>query len=716
MSMQLKAADLREDSADKKQLNVTVLLPLDGRDGFVFGVVSIHRPGTDGAGPSNVIVEHLERFAQNVGKDANAQHRFEQFLSALNETLAECVKNGDWSVPIQNVNALVGIACDAQMFLSGTGDLTAMFLHRTVEKRYQVFNLFRGIQTEQSLPTWEKTFAVVLDGDLAPGDVFCVSNRDLQRFLDAEELNAALASLPPKSAAAKIRQYFPANADLSLVIVQANEPSQAPQEMAQQLASVSLDNLVRTKDETTSYLEDQKPKPFSNVMKSVNKMRAHPVRLGIAKSMWRLALSSVAVAAKMSLNSAKWTASTTVSMAKPEARKRIVTAVKFVTNKHTRTVIGGWKRLPKMTKTLMAAAVALVLVLSFGISALQKSQVRSAELVAYQAQVTEVQGAIEKAGGAIIYKDDNQARILFANALKLANALPKDTPERAKTADQMIAQINAAFDELRHIVTIPQPTLLGELPSATGVTGRALFQSGAGIYAFGSDKLAYLLDPSTKTLNVLATTNGEIGVPTEVTSENGQTLFLDDHPEIARLDLENKLTQITNLKPDAGTRWTDLALYNGKLYVLEPTTGQIVRHNKAGNDFDGGTNWIKAKTADLTDAVSLTIDATVFVLKQSGQIVRFVGGSEVGWHQAAADPALTNPSDILTTTESQYVYVMEPSTQRLVVYKKDTGELVTQYRSDAFAGLTDFLVDEGNKVVYLLAGSKLYSITASHLK
>ncbi len=715
MSMQLKAADLREDSVDKKQLNITVLLPLDGRDGFVFGVVSIHRPGTDGAGPCNVIVEHLERFAQNCGKDANAQHRFEQFLGALNETLAECVKNGDWSVPIKNVNALVGIACDDQMFLSGTGDLTAMFLHRTIEKRYQVFNLFRGIQTEQSLPTWEKTFAVVLDGDLAPGDVFCVSNRDLQRFLDAEELNAALANLPPKSAAAKIRQYFPANADLSLVIVQANEPQQAPRELAQ-LASVSLDNLVRTKDETASYLEDQKPKPFSNVMKGVSKMRAHPVRLAIVKSVWRLAMSSVAVAIKMSLNSAKWTASTTASMAKPEARTRIVTAVKFVTNRHARTVIGGWKRLPKLTKSLMAAAVVLVIVLSFGISALQKTQVRSAEMAAYEARVTEVEAAIEKAGGAIIYKDETQARVLFANALNLANALPKDLPERAKVADQFVTQINSAFDELRHIVTIPQPTLLGELPSATGVTGRALFQSGAGIYAFGSDKLAYLLDPSTKTLNVLATTNGEIGVPAEVTSENGQTLFLDDRPEIARLDLENKLTQITNLKPDAGTRWTDLALYNGKLYVLEPTTGQIVRHNKAGNEFDGGTNWIKAKTADLTDAVSLTIDATVFVLKQSGQIVRFVGGSEVGWHQAAADPALTNPTDILTTTDSLYVYVMEPSTQRLVAYKKDTGELATQYRSDAFVGLTDFLVDETNKVIYLLAGSKLYSITASHLR
>lgn len=714
MSMQLKAAELREDSADKKQLNRTVLLPIDGRDGFVFGVISIHRPGENGSIPADVIAEHLERFAETCGKDANVQYRFEQFLSALNETLSEQVRNGDWNVPIDHVNALVGAACDTQMFLSGTGDLTAMFLHRTVEKRYQVFNLFRGIQTEQALPTWEKPFAVVLDGELAPGDVFCASNRDLQRFLEPEELNAALSALPPKSSAAKIRQYFPANADLALVIVQAMEPAHVPEELAHQLASVSLNNLVRTKDETASLLEDQKPRPLSGIMRQVNRARGAHVRLSLFKSLWRLALSSGLVAFRMLLNSAKWSAATTVSIARPEARTRIVTAVRLVTGKHARFVIGGWKRVPKMTKTLMAAAVALVVVLAFGIGAMQKSQAVSTELAAYQEKVSEAQSAIEKAGAAIIYKDEGQARVLFANALALANALPRDTAERAQAADALVFQIDSAFNDLRHIANIPAPTLLGELPP--GVTGRVLFASGAGTYVLGSDRQAYLLDPSAKSLTAIPTETGETGIPAEVTSESGQTLFLDDRPQISRLDLENKQAQVTNLKPGAGKRWTDLALYNGKLYVLEPTTGQIVRFNRAGNDFDGGTNWVKAKTADLTDSVSIAIDATVFVLKRSGQVIRFVGGSEVGWHQAPVDPPLSAASDISTTADSQYVYVMEPSTKRLVVYKKDGGDLVTQYRSDAFESLSDFLVDEGSKTAYFLSGSRLYSITASHLK
>lgn len=714
MPTQLKAAELREESTDRKQHNASILRPLDGREGFVFALISVVGRLPAASLPAATVLEHVNRLAETFGKDANAQHRFEQFLSALNETVADRVSAGDWSVPIQQFSAIVGIACGEQMFLSGTGDLTAMFLHRTPQQRYQVFNLFRSIQTEQALPTWEKAFAVVLDGELHPGDVFCVSNRDLPRFIANEELNTILSTLPPKGAAAKIRQYFPANTDLSLLILQSVDG--AVSEFAQPLASVSLDHLARTTTETATLLEDQKPKPLAGIVGTVQRMRLPSKRMALGRSAWRLFASSVGVAAHMLVGSVKWTAKTTVSLTRKDARSQIVTAVRTGTDRGIRSFLGRFNRLPKTTKTLMVAALGIVFVLATGITVMQRAQARSAELAAYEAQVTAAEEAIEKAAGAVIYKDESQARRLYAEALALAAALPTDTDDRAQTAADLQAQINGAFNELRHLVNIPQPTLLGELDSAAGVSGRGVFSSGGGIYVMGSDKRAYLLDATARSLGALATSDGEIGVPTEVVSENGETLFLDDRPGVSRLDLENKLLQITNVQPVSGARWTDLSLYGGKLYVLEPSSGQIIKYNRAGSDFDGGTKWIRAKSTELSDAVSIAIDATVFVLKQNGQLIRFVGGSEVGWTQGTVDPALTAATDVWTAANSDYVYVLEPSTQRLVVYRKEDGELVTQYRSDAFQGLTDFLVDETNKIIYLLAGPKLYSITASHLK
>lgn len=716
MPTQLKAAELREESTDRKQHNATVLRPLDGREGFVFALVSVVGRAPDASLPAATVLEHVNRLAETFGKDANAQHRFEQFLGALNETVAGRVGAGDWSIPIQNFSAIVGIACDEQMFLSGTGDLTAMFLHRTPQQRYQVFNLFRSIQTEQALPTWEKAFAVVLDGELHPGDVFCVSNRDLARFIASEELNTVLSTLPPKGAAAKIRQYFPASADLTLLILQSVDSVGAASEFAQPLASVSLDHLARTTTETATLLEDQKPKPIAGILDTVQRMRLPSKRLAVGRSLWRMTSSSVVVALRMVLGGAKWTARTTVSLARKDKRTQIVTAVRTGADRGVRSILGRFNRLPKTTKTLMVAALGIVFVLATGITVMQRAQARSVELAAYEEKVTAVEAAIEKAAGAVIYKDESQARRLYAEALALATALPTDTDDRVRTAADLQSQISGAFNELRHLINIPQPTLLGELDPAGGASGRGVFASEGGIYVMGTDKRLYLLDATNRTLSAVETSNGEVGAPVEIASENGEALFLDDRPGVSRLDLENKLLQITNVQPAAGARWTDLSLYGGKMYVLEPSSGQIVKYNRAGSDFDGGTKWIRAKTTDLSNAVSIAIDATVFVLKQDGQLIRFVGGSEVGWTQGTADPALTAATDVWTAADSDYVYVLEPSTQRLVVYEKENGDLVTQYRSDAFQGLTDFLVDESSKIVYLLAGPKLYSITASHLK
>lgn len=697
MNPYLKAAMLKEESADRKHINETALLPLEGREGYVFLMIDIHGRNTQPTEFIASVTEHAERLANSVGAEANIQHRFEQFLSALNQTLSERVAQGDFSIPINQINALVGIASSNQMFLSGTGDLVALFLHRTKEQRYQVFNLFRSIQTEQSLPTWEKAFAVVLDGDLTSGDVFCVSNKDLARQLAQEELNSILSTIPPTGAVEKIRQYFPTETNVSLIVIQSSETKLIPDEIAQPLASVSIHELDRTKTDTRKLLEDQKPKPSSKVMMKILRV--------FLKSTWAILMKYTRVLTQK-----------TYQLTRKEHRERIVKTVKTTTDSRLKQLIATYKGLPKSSKTLALASVGIVFVLVIGISVLRNAQARSAELTAYQKQVTQVEEMIEKADGAVIYKDETQARKLYTQALALAAALPQETEERKAKSRELTEQINGAFDTLRHLVTIPSPNLAGEIMVTDGSVGKSLFMNEGIVSILLSNKKLAVLDSSKKSISLTETKDGGAGIPLKTTTEDGTVLILDDRPGITRLDVQNAQMQITNVKPSEGTRWTDIALYNSKLYVIEPKSGQLIRYNRAGNDFDGGTRWIKALSTDLSDAVSLSIDATVFVLKQNGKIVRFVSGSEVGWSQASVDPAITSATDIWTNAESAYVYVLEPSTERLIVYKKEGGDLVTQYRSDAFEGVSDFLVDEPSKTIYFLVGTKLYSISASHLK
>ena len=247
--MNIKASRYEPTSPEEKIRGTSVLLPVSDRGGFVFMVAYTKKENGDSELLLETLIDQTHRLATSFGSESNPQHRFEQFLGALNETLSEHVREGRWSVPIDHLHAMVGIISGGQMFLSGTGELTALFLHKKPSQRYQIFNLFRGIQTEQSLPTWEKPFAVVLDGDLHAGDVFCVSDKDLQQTIAPDELNGILSTLPPVSAVEKIRQYFSHKEALLLVVLKMDDSAHASQVTSQSAtprADISVDELLDT--------------------------------------------------------------------------------------------------------------------------------------------------------------------------------------------------------------------------------------------------------------------------------------------------------------------------------------------------------------------------------------------------------------------------------------------------------------------------------------
>ena len=364
----------------------------------------------------------------------------------------------------------------------------------------------------------------------------------------------------------------------------------------------------------------------------------------------------------------------------------------------------------------MLGIIVAVLILAFGVSTISKSQARSAEEDAYQKQLTTIEDTIERASSAVIYKDEDQARTLFLNAQTLIEELPVNTPERTEKSVELITDIQSAMDDIRHLVTIPNPPLLADLATVTdGVFGNALVQTSDAIYTFASDGRAYSLNRSQKTFNAATEATESKSVASEGSQEDGRVYLLDTIGEVYGVTSAgiNSLGLID-------TSWVDLQAYADRLYLLRPSSngqeGQVIRYTRSGSDFSSESNWITSRTVSFDNAVSLAIDGTVYVLMKNGAISRFTSGSEDGWSAGAVEPRITNATDIWTDSNSSYIYVLEPDSQRLIVFDKISGEFLVQYSSSAFTGLTDFIVDESDYTIYLLAGSRLYSIATSHIE
>ena len=738
MAPYLKAAQYEPKSPNEHVEGLSVMLPLEGRSGYVFVLAYVGKKNTDNEVLLQLLSDHAHRLASSFGKDANVQHRFEQFLGALNETISQTVRDGRFHIPIQHFHAAVGIICDDRMFLSGTGELSALFLHRKPSQRYQIFNLFRGIQTEQALPTWEKPFAVVLDGDLEDGDVFSVSQKDIQHQIPQDDLHSILTSLPPKSATEKIRQYFAANDGLLLLIIKAESSiSSVPESYAKPLSDVSIDSFVRGQDETSKLLEDQKPdligflkthislfyKKLTERSRILSDLRRGEPRLKILLNITRSLSHNIWKTLRRTVKGLSFATVTLLNKERRHTAWQSLPTLKTSIAQWTRTRIHAYRSLPVRTRRFAQIVLVLVFLLGIGLTSLAQFRKTSEGQKQFTERVSLIQDTIDRAGGAMIYKDESQARSLYQQATTMTQQLPTDKPAHQETIAKLMKDIETAMNELRHVVTIPNPALVSAIKTNTGEEqkGVKIIRSGSLLYVIDDRQAVWKINPTAKSIEAFS--GGLIISPTPIldASEDGAHIFaLNKENQLLDVDIKGGTVTPASLTIPSTGQTIALLAYANRMYVLhgmqENNDAEILKFTKSGSTYSTGTSWISSKTKTLADPRAFTIDGSLYVLHGAGDVSRFQNGAEVGWQLGIVEPSVTEATRIWTDGTSTFMYVLEPKTKRVIVYKKDTGAFVVQYTSETFTELTDFVVDETAQTIYLLSGSAIYTISAGHLK
>lgn len=735
MPLSLKIAQYEPKTPDEHVEGLSFILPLEGRNGYVFVLVYINKKNPDTETLLQIIGDQVHRLVNAFGLEANAQHRFEQFLSALNETLAQYVREGRFSIPIQSFHALVGIVCEERMFLSGTGELCALFLHRKQTQRYQVFNLFRGIQTEQALPSWEKPFAVVLDGDMTAGDVLCISQKNLQNAIATDELNAILTTLPPKSAVEKIRQEFGYRDGILLMILKSEKNHTNQTEThATLLSDVSINAFVDTQDETMRLLEDQKP----DIIKTVRQFVIHFFRSQVkksrllskikqpeplAKTILKLSLSLIQKVSRLSARFLKRFIVLIISFSKKDTRTRTLKELQEKTKniqQHTQHFTQKIRTLPKRARIQIVIVLFLLILLIIGLFLLSQARTNAREQSTYNQNRTVLENIVEQAGGAMIYKDENQARILYQNAIELLSRLPTNTPARAEIAKKLSLEIQTSLNNLRHIISIPNPVQVGVLPPENSdLQGARLFQFGSILFIFGTDQNVYQFNSEQNSFNVINTSPITTEKITHVFTNDKVIYLVDAAQHLFAFDPNTKTVTSVSAPLQDG-RWINFVAYANRIYAVQKSTdetdSQIIKFNESENTLTTGNQWIVSKSTKLDQIISIAIDGSLYLLKTNGRVIKFQNGAEIGWELGAVDPPIKQATRIVADPDSRFIYLLEPETKRLIVYQKDSGAFVIQYTSDAFVNLKDMVIDEKQRVIYILSGSQIYSITPTHLK
>lgn len=135
--------------------------------------------------------------------------------------------------------------------------------------------------------------------------------------------------------------------------------------------------------------------------------------------------------------------------------------------------------------------------------------------------------------------------------------------------------------------------------------------------------------------------------------------------------------------------------FNNNLYVLDPGANTIFKYQWTAGGYElGPTSYLDARDEiDLSTAIDFAIDGDIYVLFEDGSILRFRGGSQIGFTIAGLEGDALRASRIFTDAESESLFLADVSNKRIVEIDKREGTAGAFVRQFKYAGSDDFFGD-----------------------
>lgn len=696
-TLPLKLADLtvRRSRIDAEARSILRGLKQD--HGAVFCVAGIESPDEEVRERIFLMcAQHIEHLAQTIRDDNNPARAFEHMLARVNDDFARL--GPELELRKEKCHVIFAVCAKNQLFLSGFGNLLALFLHKTADRRFSIYELHT--QLGEANTSWEKPCGVVLDGELQEGDVFYVATHIPSTMLSAAALQDILVTLPAKGALERLEGFIPPAMPFAGVAIQVSNHEQRTSNLRVNPLG-SLDVLQKTQERTADVLGERMPQKNSTHTAWMGRTDAKAflartggiLLTGIKAAMQGIGRASVSVFLFIKKRAGKQ---------KPHRTKEPKDFSAFT------------RKLSQATASPLIVVMvigALILAIGGGIYLFSSSSAQQEQNETFTQNIEQVNASIAQAEGSLIYNNIAGATQSLQTAQELLAQTTAETDEQKATLAATTEKVTTLLEKSQGITRV-NPAALATLTDgkqgATGSTAASTYLFSTGLEVFRFNGLTAAWEPQTATLGVVAS-------PKLATTEtDATTLLIDSTNRLARYSQTTQSLNPLTSGVDGLKSTEDMMVYNTALYVLVAADQQIVKMRPQGDGYELGTPWITARSNDITDARALTIDGSVYVLT-SNNVRVFFSGKEQSWTLGTLTTPLNNPVDIFTTPESEDLTILDPQNNRIVVVNKTTGAIVAQYVSDSLSQGLTISVDEVANTISVLTPTSLLQFTPGHL-
>jgi len=371
------------------------------------------------------------------------------------------------------------------------------------------------------------------------------------------------------------------------------------------------------------------------------------------------------------------------------------------------------RTIPIRQKIIFASLI-FVLAASFsGILLFKNRQTEKPRIGANEAEtLAQAEEKRKQALDAMIYQDEGKARSLLEEADALTKKVLGSATYREQ-AQSLKDSLAAQFDQINRVTRLDDPLLLFNAEEVNpALDPRSLVSLKNNFYLLCEENNVILrFDPEKREATQLSPSFTNIGRLNQALAidQEKNILFTNTDNNFALFNLESfKIEQASGEPPLTLNHIQDFAEYLNKVYTLNPYENQIIKYGRSLSGLNKGALWLEE--GDVRDGVSLAVDGDVYVLTGAGKILKFRASKKIDFPSPAFQPALTLPKKIFTKINYKNLYVLDAGAERIIVVEKNTGTVLRQFTADQFENLKDIFVSPDEKIIYILAGKKVFEI------
>ncbi|MBU1179433.1 hypothetical protein KJ885_00645 [Patescibacteria group bacterium] len=664
---------------------------------IIFGMIDINLGQVQNAKIFNIITEGIGRYYKN---SLEYDIAFDDMVNFLNRRASQFLPEKSLR---EGCDIIMGVLKDENLLFCANGEVYAYLIHP------QGINKIFPEEKENTLDVSDKLFSFSLNGKLSKGCVLYFCNADFNATTNPYRLGKLIKEHNPKEIIANIND--------ALLRQESARSAMSSRPNGQQYNALFLYNAFNknTAEKASASIEklfDNEQKITENLSPSILNIMRKSLKKG---SILSYLLKYFIVFLKKFFYFLKFILSLLVNtffiltnLRGKRQEKQVAVNSRF--RNIWFKVTDFYRSLTAISKIILVGLVALVIFLSTAAGYSMHIQKIKQLKLSYQVKLQTAEELYNEADADLLFQEKNVAVKKLKNALSALWEVPAQIHD--KEYNGLFNKIKERLYKIQNISEIASPVLIADfsLEENTNIYPPLFLENGA-VNALSQSEIINI-DSAGQTIKRNKFTIKGLERGPYYYDNDKKIIYSFENSKILQATNPDTLTsEIKEVVLHSDEEIKKFALYGEKMYALSeaPKHFSIWSHNPSLSGFGKPTLWATDNLPENTQALSLAIDGSLYVLFSDNQIFKFYRGNKAKWsYDAESIDKDVVYFKLLTNEGLKYIYLA--GQKRISVLSKD-GDFLAHFVLPSLSDIKDIVVDESARTIYVLNGEKIYAFS-----